>query len=137
MCTAQDHTPPPHKKKSSQLRPVVAEEPLERLMMPKHTSRGWPSAEKSMGPQLTCWTHFLKHTVPTKAISRMQNKYINTNTQTYGNVKHEEAFPLRQHWNLSHTHIQTFHWIWYTIHIQCIHSSRETKLFKTANICAS
>jgi hypothetical protein len=121
MSNAQDHT----KKKCSQFRPVAAE-PLERLMMPKHTWRGWPSAENSMGPQLSYWTHFLKHRAPTKAILRMQNKYSNKNTQAYGNVKHEEVLPLKESIEIYHTHTQTFHWIWYTIRIKCIHSSRET-----------
>jgi hypothetical protein len=99
MCTAQDHN-----EKKSQLRSVVAEEPLARLMMSKHTWRGWPPAENSVEPQLPCRTHFLKHRAPTKAISRMQNKYSNKNTQAYGNIKHEKAFALPEGIKIYHTH---------------------------------
>jgi len=37
----------------------------------------------------------------------MQNKYSNKNTYAYGNVKHEEAFPLTESIKISHTHTHT------------------------------
>ena len=68
----------------------------------------------------------------------MQNKYSNKNTEAYGNVKHENAFPLPEGIKIyhTHTHTQTFHWIWYTIHTQCIHSSRETINYSRLHISA-
>jgi len=37
----------------------------------------------------------------------MQNKYSNKNTYAYGNVKHEEAFPLTESIKIYHTHTHT------------------------------